>query len=63
VVVQREETLAEKAAKQFNSKPTAGITFLLENHITKDDPASIAKFLLQTPKIDKAAMGDYLSER
>ncbi|KAI9001407.1 hypothetical protein BD414DRAFT_431927 [Trametes punicea] len=59
---QKKTTLLE-GIKKFNFKPKRGIDFLLETgFIPSRDPKAIARFLLETDGLNKAAIGDYLGE-
>lgn len=59
---QRKKSYLE-GIKQFNVKPKKGIKFFIENgFIESDEPGTIAKFLLESTGLDKAAIGEYLGE-
>lgn len=52
----------KEGVKLFNYKYKKGISYLFENRVIKKEPASIAKFLLNTPGLDKRNIGEYLGE-
>jgi Sec7 domain/Rab-GTPase-TBC domain len=52
--------LQEKAILRFNSKPKAGIFFLMSKKLIDDSPDSVADFLLSAPGLNKAKVGEYL---
>ncbi|KAL9057476.1 MAG: hypothetical protein Q9162_002313 [Coniocarpon cinnabarinum] len=57
------KTALLNAVRQFNFKPKRGIKALIENGFIKSDsPDDIAQFLLNTERLDKAALGEYLGE-
>ncbi|KAH7345106.1 hypothetical protein B0J17DRAFT_608255 [Rhizoctonia solani] len=57
------KTLLLEGIKKFNYKQKKGIQFLLEKgFIESQDPKSIAKFLISTDELSKAALGEYLGE-
>ncbi|KAI0353492.1 Sec7-domain-containing protein [Trametes cingulata] len=59
---QKKTTLLE-GIKKFNFKPKRGIDFLIETgFIPSRDPKDIARFLLETDGLNKAAIGEYLGE-
>ncbi|KAI0368107.1 Sec7-domain-containing protein [Pilatotrama ljubarskyi] len=59
---QKKTTLLE-GIKKFNFKPKRGIEFLIETgFIPSRDPKDIARFLLETDGLNKAAIGEYLGE-
>ncbi|KAG8687343.1 guanine nucleotide exchange protein for ADP-robosylation factor, partial [Ceratobasidium sp. 394] len=59
---QRKTTLLE-GIKKFNFKQKKGVEFLLEKgFIESDNPQAIAKFLISTDGLGKAALGEYLGE-
>ncbi|KAI0774114.1 Sec7-domain-containing protein [Fomes fomentarius] len=59
---QKKTTLLE-GIKKFNFKPKRGIQFLIETgFIPSKDPKDIARFLLETDGLNKAAIGEYLGE-
>ena len=61
--VKQHKTALTNAVKQFNFKPKRGIKVLLEDgFISSDTPEDIAKFLLDEPRLSKAALGEYLGE-
>lgn len=50
---------------RFNLKPKDGITFLQKNGLLSDplDPAEMAAFLAENPRLDKKMIGEYLANR
>ncbi|EIW61429.1 Arf family guanine nucleotide exchange factor SEC7 [Trametes versicolor FP-101664 SS1] len=59
---QKKTTLLE-GIKKFNFKPKRGIEFLIETgFIASREPKDIARFLLETDGLNKAAIGEYLGE-
>lgn len=59
---QRKKAFLE-GVRQFNSKPKKGIKSLIEHgFIASDDPLDIAKFLLNTETLNKAAIGEFLGD-
>ncbi|KAI0751592.1 hypothetical protein C8Q80DRAFT_1158159 [Daedaleopsis nitida] len=59
---QKKTTLLE-GIKKFNLKPKRGVQFLVETgFIPSNDPKDIARFLLETDGLNKAAIGEYLGE-
>ncbi|KAH3666507.1 hypothetical protein OGAPHI_003503 [Ogataea philodendri] len=51
------------SVRLFNYNPKKGLKILLENgFIPSDSPLDIAKFLLETETLDKAAIGEFLGE-
>ncbi|TFK93603.1 Sec7-domain-containing protein [Polyporus arcularius HHB13444] len=59
---QKKTTLLE-GIKKFNFKPKRGIQFLIEHgFIASNQPKDIARFLLETDGLNKAAIGEYLGE-
>ena len=57
----RREMLS-KAVLLFNRKPKRGVKFAIENKIVDGKPESVARFLLNTPKLNKDMIGEYLGE-
>ncbi len=57
--------LIHAATEQFNKKPSQGITFLQERGVllTPLDPAEVAQFLLDNPRLEKSMIGDYIGDR
>ncbi|KAI1293461.1 Golgi-specific brefeldin A-resistance guanine nucleotide exchange factor 1 [Halotydeus destructor] len=51
-----------QAAEQFNAKPTKGIAYLHEHGLVHNDH-EIARFLIETARLDKKQIGEYLSNR
>lgn len=60
----RKKTIIRGATK-FNENAKAGIAFLVSQGVIEsaDDPRAIARFLRGTSRIDKKALGDYLSKK
>ncbi|KAF2645418.1 Sec7-domain-containing protein [Massarina eburnea CBS 473.64] len=60
----RKKTIIRGATK-FNESPKAGIAFLTSQGIIKDpdDPNCIAEFVKGTTRIDKKALGEFISKR
>ncbi|OBZ76081.1 Protein transport protein sec71 [Grifola frondosa] len=59
---QKKTTLLE-GIKKFNFKPKRGIQFFLETgFISSNSPEDIARFLLETDGLGKAAIGEYMGE-
>ncbi|KAL7663701.1 SEC7 domain-containing protein [[Candida] zeylanoides] len=59
---QRKKAFLE-GVRLFNQNQKKGVKFLLENgFIGDEEPVTIAKFLLETDTLDKAAIGEYLGE-
>ncbi|CAE6512865.1 unnamed protein product [Rhizoctonia solani] len=57
------KTLLLEGIRQFNFKQKKGIQFLLEKgFIESQAPAHVAKFLISTDGLSKAALGEYLGE-
>ncbi|AMD19014.1 HBR113Cp [Eremothecium sinecaudum] len=57
------KTELQKCIRMFNFKPKHGIDELLKKGFLKDkSPKTIAQWLLLTPGLDLAAVGDYLGE-
>ncbi|CUA77416.1 Protein transport protein sec71 [Schizosaccharomyces pombe 972h-] [Rhizoctonia solani] len=57
------KTLLLEGIKKFNYKQKKGIQFLMEKgFIESKDPKSIARFLITTDGLSKAALGEYLGE-
>lgn len=52
----------QEVIKLFNQKPKKGIAYLIEQKLVVDKPEAIAHFLLTTPKLDAALVGEYISE-
>lgn len=61
--VKQRKTALNEAIRIFNFKPKRGIKALLsQKFIESDTPEHIAKFLLHTPQLSKAMIGEYLGE-
>lgn len=57
------KTALTDAIRDFNFKPKRGLEVLIEQGFIKSrDPQDIARFLLTTEGLDKAAIGDFLGE-
>ncbi|XP_073391805.1 brefeldin A-inhibited guanine nucleotide-exchange protein 5 isoform X3 [Physcomitrium patens] len=52
----------ETAVIEFNRKPAEGIKFLLTENLLPNDPKFIARFLHDTPGLNKKQIGDYLGQ-
>ncbi|KAG0363033.1 hypothetical protein BC939DRAFT_495436 [Gamsiella multidivaricata] len=51
-----------KGVRLFNSKPLKGLDFLIKQGFVQDDYQSIAAYLMTTPSLDKAAIGEYIGD-
>ncbi|KAF9913913.1 Protein transport protein sec71 [Lobosporangium transversale] len=51
-----------KGVRLFNTKPLKGIDFLLKQGFVQDDHQSIVNYLMNTPSLDKAAIGEYIGD-
>ncbi|KAF9205281.1 Brefeldin A-inhibited guanine nucleotide-exchange protein 2 [Podila verticillata] len=51
-----------KGVRLFNTKPIKGVDFLIKQGFIKDDLAAIAAYLMTTPSLDKAAIGEYIGD-
>ncbi|KAG0038848.1 Brefeldin A-inhibited guanine nucleotide-exchange protein 1 [Podila clonocystis] len=51
-----------KGVRLFNTKPLKGVDFLIKQGFIKDDLAAIAAYLMTTPSLDKAAIGEYIGD-
>ncbi|KAF9424616.1 Brefeldin A-inhibited guanine nucleotide-exchange protein 2 [Podila epigama] len=51
-----------KGVRLFNTKPLKGVDFLIKQGFIKDDYAAIAAYLMNTPSLDKAAIGEYIGD-
>lgn len=61
--VKRRKTALNEAIRQFNFKPKRGIKVLLsDGFIRSDTPEDIARFLISSDRLDKAALGEFLGE-
>lgn len=60
----RKQTVIRGAAR-FNEDPKKGIAFLVSQGIidSADNPASIAKFLQGTTRLNKKVLGEYISKK
>jgi len=54
-----------KGASKFNENPKAGIAFLGSQGVIDnvEDPASVARFLRSTTRVDKTVLGDFLTKK
>ncbi|KAK4433109.1 Brefeldin A-inhibited guanine nucleotide-exchange protein 5 [Sesamum alatum] len=52
----------EDVISEFNRHPRKGIQHLISSQLVEKTPASVAQFLLNTPNLDKAMIGDYLGQ-
>ncbi|KAG0255605.1 Brefeldin A-inhibited guanine nucleotide-exchange protein 2, partial [Linnemannia exigua] len=51
-----------KGVSLFNTKPMKGVDFFIKQGFVQDDLQSIAAYLMTTPGLDKAAIGEYIGE-
>ncbi|KAF9366065.1 Brefeldin A-inhibited guanine nucleotide-exchange protein 1 [Mortierella sp. NVP85] len=51
-----------KGVRLFNSKPMKGLDFLIKQGFVQDDLQTIAEYLMTTPSLDKAAIGEYIGD-
>ncbi|KAF9297282.1 Brefeldin A-inhibited guanine nucleotide-exchange protein 2 [Linnemannia elongata] len=51
-----------KGVSLFNAKPMKGIDFFIKQGFVQDDLQAIAAYLMTTPGLDKAAIGEYIGE-
>ncbi|KAG0301832.1 Brefeldin A-inhibited guanine nucleotide-exchange protein 2 [Dissophora globulifera] len=51
-----------KGVRLFNSKPNKGVDFLIKQGFVQDDLQAIAAYLMTTPSLDKAAIGEYIGD-
>ncbi|KAF9902410.1 Brefeldin A-inhibited guanine nucleotide-exchange protein 2 [Linnemannia zychae] len=51
-----------KGVSLFNAKPMKGIDFFIKQGFVQDDLQSLAAYLMTTPGLDKAAIGEYIGE-
>ncbi len=62
-MAKQQKTALLNGIQQFNFKPKRGIKFLIkEGFIPSNSAEDIATFLLRTPGLDKAMLGEYLGE-
>jgi len=54
---------SELGVVRFNMKPKDGINYLVKHKVLTKQPESIARFLLNTPQINKIKLGEYLGGR
>lgn len=52
-----------QAVEMFNVKPKTGIAYLQEQGYLDKTNESIVAFLKETPKLNKAMLGEYLSRK
>ncbi|KAL0302962.1 UNVERIFIED_CONTAM: Brefeldin A-inhibited guanine nucleotide-exchange protein 5 [Sesamum radiatum] len=52
----------EDVISEFNQHPGKGVQHLISSQLVEKNPASVAQFLLRTPNLDKAMIGDYLGQ-
>ncbi|RAL43783.1 hypothetical protein DM860_014284 [Cuscuta australis] len=55
------ESPIEVAVSEFNRQSSKGIEYLISSRLVERSPASVAQFLRNTPNLDKAMIGEYLS--
>eukprot|EP01117_Protostelium_nocturnum_P012512 TRINITY_DN4612_c0_g1_i4.p1 TRINITY_DN4612_c0_g1~~TRINITY_DN4612_c0_g1_i4.p1 ORF type:complete len:1640 (+),score=303.31 TRINITY_DN4612_c0_g1_i4:223-5142(+) len=55
--------LLSEGVTKFNKNPKKGIRFLIDHSFVENNPESVAKFLRNQEKLDKASVGDYLGEK
>ncbi|KAK3616385.1 guanine nucleotide exchange protein for ADP-robosylation factor [Elasticomyces elasticus] len=61
--IKQHKTALNNAVKQFNFKPKRGIKLLIsDGFIPSSDPTDIARFLLNSERIDKKSLGEFLGE-
>ncbi|KAG0212210.1 Brefeldin A-inhibited guanine nucleotide-exchange protein 2 [Mortierella sp. NVP41] len=51
-----------KGVSLFNSKPMKGVDFFIKQGFVQDDLQAIAAYLMTTPGLDKAAIGEYIGD-
>ncbi|KAF8932781.1 Brefeldin A-inhibited guanine nucleotide-exchange protein 2 [Haplosporangium gracile] len=51
-----------KGVSLFNAKPMKGIDFFIKQGFVQDDLQALAAYLMTTPGLDKAAIGEYIGE-
>lgn len=51
-----------KGVSLFNAKPMKGVDFFIKQGFVQDDLQAIAAYLMTTPGLDKAAIGEYIGE-
>ena len=49
-------------AARFNKSPKTGIAFFKERSFVNETPESLARFLKNTPRLDKRLLGDFISK-
>ncbi|KAL0286943.1 UNVERIFIED_CONTAM: Brefeldin A-inhibited guanine nucleotide-exchange protein 5 [Sesamum angustifolium] len=52
----------EDVISEFNRHPGKGVQQLISSQLVEKTPTSVAQFLLSTPNLDKAMIGDYLGQ-
>lgn len=61
--VKQKKTALNNAIRQFNYKPKRGIKALLsDGFIPSSEPKDIARFMLNTERINKKSLGEYLGD-
>ncbi|CAK78789.1 unnamed protein product (macronuclear) [Paramecium tetraurelia] len=50
----------QKGVDLFKKNPEKGVSFLIKANILQDDPASIARFLIENKSLPKESVGQYL---
>ncbi|KAM7533171.1 hypothetical protein Aperf_G00000124357 [Anoplocephala perfoliata] len=65
VLQKTRKKLLMNGSDRFNLKPKDGIVFLQKNGLLSDplDPAEMAAFLAENPRLDKKMIGEYLANR
>jgi brefeldin A-inhibited guanine nucleotide-exchange protein len=59
--IKNKKSIIKQGVQKFNSSPSKGIHFLIENgHLTDDK--SVVHFLRNTPELNKTAIGEYLGD-
>ncbi|KAG0244486.1 hypothetical protein B0O80DRAFT_525507 [Mortierella sp. GBAus27b] len=51
-----------KGVRLFNTKPMKGIDFFIKQGFVADDHQAIARYMMETPTLDKAAIGEYIGD-
>ena len=57
------KTDLEKGIKRFNANPTNGIELMINSQVLTDSRAEIAQFLLNEHRLDRAAIGIFISNQ
>ncbi|XP_063243123.1 Golgi-specific brefeldin A-resistance guanine nucleotide exchange factor 1 isoform X2 [Bacillus rossius redtenbacheri] len=65
MAIKRKKKLLSTGTEHFNSKPKKGVQFLQEQGLLSEplDPAEVAAFLRENPRLDKKMIGEYISNR